>query len=787
MLDVGTQVGPYKVVAPLGSGGMGEVYRVRDTRLGREVALKMLPERLAQDRGARARFEREARALAALSHPNVLAIHDFCAESGHCYVVTELLDGQTLRARLRAVPMAWPEAVAIALAVAEGLAKAHAEGVIHRDLKPENIFLTADGGVRILDFGLARLEQTKARADESTALLYKTREGMTVGTVPYMSPEQVRGGAIDGRSDLFSLGCVLYEMVRGRPPFLGRTSGETMAMILRDMPPAPEGPAAPPELERIIGRLLSKEPRDRYGSARELAGDLKGLACGPPDPAPAAAGERKGPAAALAETAETRVTEPMVRPAAAASRPRRRTRRIDSLAILPLRNASGDPAAEYLGDGITESLINGLARLPKLRVLASSTVFRYKGRDVEPVPLGRELGVHAVLAGRVLTLGDSLVVAAELVDVADGRQLWGEHYRRPAADIFAVQEEIGREIARTLLPRLTGAQRRQLARRYTEHPEAYRCYLRGRYHWNKRSAEALRKGIECFQQAIDLEPKYALAYTGMADSSMMLGLYGLIPPAESFPRAQAAARRALEIDPDLAEAHASLSTSILLYDWDWPRAEASAHRALELNPDYAAAHSWYGLALAMIGRWDRAFAAMIRAQELDPLSLSIMASTGLAQYQARRYDQAIATCRRAVELEPDFALARYYLGLCLEQLGDPDGALAEFRRARELDDRPDQLAAIGRIHAAAGRIAEAESVGRELEELAADRYVSPFAVATLAAALGQNDRAFRLLDDAYRQRAVRLVWLDSEPVLDAIRPDPRLAALWRRIGLAQGA
>jgi len=549
---VGRELGRYQMLSLLGAGGMGEVYRAKDTRLGREVAVKILPPHLADDPEALSRFEREARAVAALSHPNILAIHDFGTEHGVSYAVMELLEGETLGARLKRSALEWREAVEIGIAVTEGLQAAHAKGIIHRDLKPENIFLTTEGRVKILDFGIARVKrQVSVEAPSWSTVAETTQPGTVRGTVVYMSPEQVRGEVVEAPSDLFSFGSVCYEMLTGEQLFARESTAETMAAILRDDPPAlaGSGRAIPEELERLIRDCLEKGQAERYQTARELLTDLKQLK------------QRLELQADSASVMSGRTARPSRRP--------RSGKAINSLAVLPLANASADAQAEYLSDGITESLINSLSHLPQLRVMARSTVFRYKGQAVDPQEVGRQLQVQAVLLGRVLPLGDQLVIKTELVDVADGSQLWGEQYHRRLSDIFAVQEEIAQEISEKLRLKLRGEEQRRLTKRYTENTEAYRHYLKGRYHWNKRTEEGMRKGIEYFRQALEEDPTYALAYAGLADCYQSLSNYNFLSPKEAMPRARAAIMKALEIDETLAEAHTSLAYLRTMYDWDW--------------------------------------------------------------------------------------------------------------------------------------------------------------------------------------------------------------------------
>ncbi|HJW14110.1 MAG TPA: protein kinase, partial [Thermoanaerobaculia bacterium] len=677
---------------------MGEVYRARDTRLEREVAVKVLPERLARDAELVRRFEREARAVAALSHPNILTIYDVGTHGEVSYVVTELLDGDTLAARLAPGPLPWPAAVAIAMAVAEGLSAAHARGIIHRDLKPENIFLTSDGRVKILDFGLARRKLAASRPEETSAPTEAalTDPGWVMGTAAYMSPEQARGEPAEAPSDIFSLGCVLFEAASGHRPFRGKTPAETMASILRD--PAPRlsevKPDVPEEISVLIAHCLEKEPEDRFQSARDLAFALR------------AARE----AAAAPKTTSGR-----------------QRRAIDSIAILPFANASGDPEAEYLSDGITETIISQLSRLPHLRVMARSTVFRYKGSGVDPIAAGRELKVGAVVTGRVFHRGDDLVIKTELVDLADGSQLWGERHARKIADVLAIENEIAERISESLRLKLTGEEKEQLVRRSTESQEAYRLYLRGRFFWNKRTEEGLRRGIEYFRQAIEVDPDYAVAYLGIAHTYAVLGFHAIAPPSEAFPRAKAAALKALEIDPSLAEARAPLAYALHYYDWNWNESEKEYRRCLEAAPQDATAHNYYASLLTSLGRFEEALKEWRRAQEVDPLSLIIRAATGWFFYLARRYDEAIREAKTALEMDPTFAVARRVLGLSFQKTSRPDEAIEELRKAVELSGGSTQyLADLGRAFATAGREEQARKTLEELEEVSKSRYVSPY-------------------------------------------------------------
>ncbi len=753
-ISAGTRLGPYEILAPLGAGGMGEVYRARDTRLAREVAVKVLPEHLARDADLARRFEREAKAVAALSHPNILTLYDVGTHGDISYAVTELLEGETLAARLARGPLPWPAAVEIATAVAEGLSAAHSRGIIHRDLKPQNIFLTSDGRAKILDFGLARQKLVASRPEETSVPTEAalTDPGWVMGTAAYMSPEQVRGEPADVPSDIFSLGCVLYEAASGQRPFRGKTPAETMASILRD--PAPtlseENSDVPQEISVLTAHCLEKEPNNRFQSARDLAFALRA--------AREAAAAPKTPSG-------------------------RQRRAIDSLAILPFANASGDPEAEYLSDGITETIISQLSRLPHLRVMARSTVFRYKGSGVDPLAAGRELKVGAVVTGRVFHRGDDLIIKTELVDLADGSQLWGERYARKIADVLAIENEIAERISETLRLKLTGEEKERLSRPSTESQEAYRLYLRGRFFWNKRTEEGLRRGIEYFRQAIDVDPGYAVAYVGMAHSYAVLGFHTIVPPGEAFPRAKAAALEALEIDPSLAEARAPLAYALHYYDWNWTESEREFKRCLEANPQDATAHNYYANLLTLLGRFEEALAEWRRAQELDPLSLIIRAATGWTLYFARRYEEAIHEAEKALEMDSTFAVARRVLGLSFQKTSRPDKAVEELRKAFELSGGSTQyLADLAHAFATAGREVEARRTLGELEEISKSRYVSPYFVAAVHVALGDREQALDCLEKAYRERSLGMTFLKLDPNLDDLRAEPRFADLVRRVG-----
>jgi serine/threonine-protein kinase len=761
MLDNGTQLGRYQILAPLGSGGMGEVYRARDARLGRDVALKVLPERFAQDPDRLSRFEREAQAVAALAHPNILVLYDVGTEQGVPYAVTELLEGETLRRHLAREPLPWRKAVKLAAAVADGLAAAHAKGIVHRDIKPENLFLITDERVKILDFGLAKLEADVPAADLETHPYspHQTQTGAVLGTPAYMAPEQARGLPADARSDLFSLGCVLYETVSGRRPFTGQTNVELAAAILHDDPPnlTGAGSKVPAELDRLIRHCLEKNPEARFQSARDLAFALRALVEG-------------------SDIARTPVAQPAPR--------RGRRKGIDSLAVLPLINAGADPEADYVSDGLTESILFALSRLSRLRVMARSTVFRYKGREVDPQAVGRELGVRAVLTGRLSLRGDTLSLAVELVDVTDGAQLWGEQYRRKLADVLAVQEEIARRITENLQLRLSGAEKKRLGRSPTADTDAYRLYLQGRYYWNKRTEEGLTRGITCFEQAIARDPSYALAHAGLADCYNNLGSYSFVSPREAFPRAKAAAAKALEFDTDLAEAHASLGFARYVFDWDWAGASESFRRALKLNPGSAQALHWYAAYLGLVGEWEASVAEMQRARELDPLSLPINTNLGFCYYYARQHDRAAEQFLKALEMEPAFAEAHRGLGLTYAEMGQFGKAVATLRKARSLSPASTEIVAhLGYAYALTGKHSEARRILHELDESAPRRYVSSYDRAAVYGALCEMDQAFASLEKACEERAYTLAWVKVDPVLDRLRADQRFVGVLERVGL----
>ena len=750
-LATGTRIGPYEIVELLGEGGMGQVYRARDPRLGRDIAVKILTAESRHNDEAIARFEREARAVASLSHPNILSIHDFGSDDGIFFVVTELLQGRTLREEMQ-TPMSWRKAIEIGAEIAEGLSAAHSKSVVHRDLKPENIFLTGDGHVKILDFGLAQTDPILSQQDETsipTTKWFQTDPGAIIGTLGYMSPEQLRGEMVDVTADIFSLGCVMYEMVTAKRPFQRNSGAATIAAVLHDDISHSELSAAvPSEVQRVIEGCVEKRSSARFQSARDLALTLRAIG--------------SGSLTGLADIV-----------------PRKRTRSkvIDSIAVLPLQNATGDADADYLSDGITEGIINKLSQIPKLRVMARSTVFRYRNREADAQAIGRELRVRAVLTGRVQHVRDRLLINVELVDAVDGSHLWGEAYNQELADLIELQARMSGEIAEKLRIRLTGAEKKKLRKKTTENSEAYQLYLKGRYHWNKRTEESLRKGISFFRDAIECDPSFASAYAGLADSFITLATNVPLPPKEAMPKAKAAAMRAVEIDDGLAQAWASLAAIRWWYEWDWAGAEQAYQRAIELNPNYANAHEGYSMLLSARSRFDEAVVQITKANDLDPLSLIIAVHAGWPHYFARDYESATRRFRKALELDENFIPAHGWLGMSLGQQGRYGEAIDTFHRALEVERTPILLAMIGHAYAIAGQRTKAIEALDALREEAKSRYVSPYDLAVIHAGLGNQSEAMRTLRVAFDDRSAWMVFIRVDPRLDPLRELPEFREL----------
>ncbi len=794
VLDSGARLGPYKILAPLGKGGMGEVYCAKDTRLDREVAIKVLPEHLAQDADALKRFEREAKAVAALSHPNILTIHDVGSEQGVSFAVMELLEGETLRTVIAGKPVPWRKAVEVASAVAEGLAAAHSKGVIHRDLKPENIFLTSDDRVKILDFGLARYKPQLSQQEltEAPTESKLTESGIVMGTVPYMSPEQVRGESVDASSDIFSLGCVLHEMITGKRAFHRDTSAETISAILRDEPPElPDN--IPPELSQIISHCLEKNSAKRFHSAYDLVFALTSVL---------SVGRVSVPASQVASgdvrpTIQRRIVVTAIiamallvagyvilsRRKQAADEPGQ----IRSIAVLPLKNLSGDPKQEYFSDGMTEELITTLARIELLRVTSRTSVMKYKNTGKTVPEIARELRVDGVLEGSVLQAGDRVRITVQLIHAATDKHLWAESYEKDLRNILALQNEVARSIAGQIQINLTADEKSILHRSRPVSPEAYQLYLKGRYFWNLRTEEGLRHGLEHFNQAIEEDHNYALAHAGVALTYALLGheLYCIMDPRESDPKAKAAALRALELDETCAEAHAVLAWSNARYDWNWAAVEREYKRAIELNPSSATARQWYSHYLLPMGRVEESLAESRRALELDPLNRVINMHLGWHYLYVRDYGQAVRQLRLTLELAPDFALANMFLGQAYEQMGRFEEAIMEFQKGVRLSARkPVHLAALAHAYAVSGRQAEAQKLLEELKELSKLNYVPSYEVAVIYAGLNQKEQALKWLERAHELRdSSWLPCVGLDPRFENLRGEPRFRDLMRRLGL----
>ncbi len=737
-LAPGTNLGPYEILGPLASGGMGEVYRARDTRLERDVAVKVLRDRFKDDADSLSRFRREARAVAALSHPNILALYDIGEERGIAYVVTEFLVGETLRARLERGPLPLKQAVEYAVSIAGGIQAAHEKGIVHRDLKPENVFVTRDGQVKILDFGLAK----ETASDESRDTQSRhTIPGTLLGTIAYMSPEQVRGEEADSRSDIFAFGAVLYEMLGGQQAFSAVSAADTLVAILKEEPPAI---SVPPDVDGILKRCLSKRAEERFESAQGLKFALETATL---------TGKATGPSA--------------------------------SIAVLPFTDMSPSKDQDYFCEGMAEELINGLMTIPDLRVAARSSAFRFKGHVEDVRRVGEALNVKSVLTGSVRTAGKRLRVGVQLNDVVNGYQIWSKRYDREMEDVFAVQDEIASEIVEALQTQLGAGNKTPRLKRYTENLEAYHLYLQGRYHWFARTKGGLERALQYFDQAIEKDPGYALAHSGVADLYSILGIYGYAPPRVAFPKARAAAERALANDDELAEGHMALGLVKLIHDWDLSEGEQRILRAIALNPNNAVAHSWYALYLVCTGRDDgEANRARERAQELEPLSAYIDAMAGVALVMQHRHEEAIRECTKALAIDPGYLVALYAIGCAYTRAGRHQEAIAAHEKAASIADRaPFYLGFLGSAYGAAGRDGEARRVLGALEDRASTGYVPPLSLAWVLAGLGEMERAFAELERAYQERSGFLTY-PKLPPFDPLRSDPRFRAHVERMKLA---
>lgn len=829
----------YRILSRIGKGGMGEVFLAEDTKQhNRRVALKVLPEEHSAAENRMRRFRKEARAILALNHPNILTVFEIGESPDGYYIATEYIEGETLRDSLWRERPSLDESLGIAIQISMALEAAHAEGIVHRDIKPENVMLREDRFVRdrfvkVLDFGLAKLLEPESPSSDPEAVtipITQTNPGAIIGTTGYMSPEQAEGEEIDERTDIFSLGVVLYEMIAGEPPFKGRTDSHTRVSILDHEPtPLPHyDPQTPRQLERIVVKALAKDREKRYQTITDLKLDLEQLrdelySARPSRVEELSEARNQRTVETHADSRATTLTREEVHtvtdhPTPLPERHERRSKiksaylfagvivllvvatlfywvwsrqPINSVAVLPFVNDSNDPNTEYLSDGITESIINSLSQLPSLKVMSRNASFRFKNRGMDPQEVGNNLGVGAILTGRVVKLEDQVVIKTELIKVSDGSQIWGDQYSSNLANILSIQSEVSKKISQSLRLRLTGEDEEKLSKRYTNDAEAYQLYLKGRYFWNKRNEEGFRSGIEFFKKAEERDPTYALAFSGLADSYALLCDIGAARPIDEMPKAKAAAQKAVDADPSLAEAYTSRAFVRLSYDWDWIGAESDFQQALKLNSKYPTAHQWYASYLMQMGKFNRAKEEIEQAYNLDPLSPIISSNAGLYSYYEHNYDDAISKYKLTLQSDPDFWVARHYLALAHVQKGMYNEAISGLRaliKAPASGPIPDQViadeteasASLGFAYAMAGKRAEALSIIEQLRALSRRRYVSSIYLATVYAGLKDNDRAIEYLNAAFDSRHPGLVLIRIEPMFDGLRADDRFKKLAAR-------
>ena len=834
-----TQLGRYEIRALLGVGGMGEVYLAHDTSLNRKVALKVLPAEVAANQDRMRRFKQEATSAASLNHPNIAHIYEIGQADGHNFIAMEYVEGATLRAKIHDEHEELPKLLRALQHVAEGLAKAHDSGIVHRDLKPDNIMITTDGHAKVLDFGLAKLveSQTANVSGEDPTILQHSTPGVILGTMGYMSPEQAQGKTkeIDHRSDIFSFGCILFEAITGQRAFSGKDQIDTLNKIIREpAPPLTAFSNVPADLQRIVRRCLAKDADERYQNIKDVAIELKEVRHDLQETSAQASVSTVSSASRNAQTLwDSETTRMQSVPPATGVPPSSPSTRassaefivsgikqhklataiaavvvvalvaavafgirsylhagstevaIDSIAVVPFVNQSKDPNAEWITDGLTESIINKLTQLPNLRVIARSSVFRYKGKESDPIAVGKELGVRAVLTGRLMQRGETILISAELIDIRDNKQLWGEQYERQLADMLSVQRDIALEITNNLRPTLSGMEQLRMDKQYTASSEAFQLYLKGRFYWNKRTPADFRKAIPFFQQAIAKDPNYAMAYAGLADTYALLSAYTNEPPRELMPKAKEAALKALALDDKLAEAHASFGQIVEYYEYDFATAEREYLRALELNPNYATGHQWLAEHLSGSKRFDQAIAEIRRALELDPLSAIINRVYADILVDARRFDEAIVQYQKTIDLDPNFSTAYFFLGRAYEGKGMYDQAVDAYMRAGEINQVPEQtMEEMRDVYKKSGWKAYVQA---NLNRVTSQKnsIPPPYLIASFYVRLGQNDEAIKWLERAYDERDFRMIMITVSFEFDGLRSDPRFRDLVRRVGLPE--